>query len=776
MARTGEVSAAQGLDLSFVQLDNAKETVTPKKVRQSDVLDLGFMRGGSKQSEFDPLEAKTEPVKVIPIAQEREKGFLKSVANLFTGDDRKTETSEKLPEFDLPPSFIFKRPGDSFKAALGLLVNFDTEDQAKILKRNFPELKFSRDEKDNVIVDATELGGGQGVLNKPGISGLDVRQTAFLMGAFTPAAKVAKAGSGVAANATRVGAAAGGTQIALDVAGQAAGRTEKVSASNIKGADVAITTIGAGGFQSLFQVLAKSLPVLRQKFNQLGVTDEIRDVVKKTAIRLGMKADDITDDVIEGILKQTKASTDIKTAVASQGEREFGIPLTKGQRSLDQPQLSFEDRARAGIQGEKAQRVMLGFEKEQQLPAIQTAQASIQSKIGKETIETVSQAGGVVGEGIKKAERVAKEQVDEAFSLIKDAALKPGVFQKLITWTKNTISGDEFIKDQNLAPATNALLQKLNTLEKTLGVSQKGEKEILQPVHIKKVEEIRKAINAFEKASANPTDRRNILVMKRAYDDFLDNAVKHALFNGDDKALEALKNSRSMFREYALKFRENVQRTKGGNFIPDAEGKFIEKIIADNPTDVEVVNALFGSGNFNKASGARMAERFKNIIGGDSPEWGAVKQAAFKKLVKTTKVNGTDVISGSQTLNAIDDSVSKNPELMNQVFSKEEVGMIRRFALQVKRTQPDLVRSRENPSGTAQVAVKSIADFAKRVSAIFGASGEPALFVTSKGVEISRGLTSGAKAKAAVRPFEVILNRPELVSGTLAVTQPKSLD
>ena len=530
--------------------------------------------------------------------------------------------------------------------------------------------------------------------------------------------------------------------------------------------------LGAG-FQGLFQSLSKSIPVLRARIQRTGITDEIRTVVKNATVRLGMNADDVTDDVIEGLVAETRAAAAPDEMLALQGEREFGIPLTSGQRSLDDAALSFEDSARAGIRGEAPQRILRGFEQEQNT-AIAGAKEQVESTIsgGRQPIERASQAGGVVREGVIEAETTAKAIVDDAYEAVGDASLTRGGFQRLVTGTKKAIDGLEFVKSPELTPATTGLLKRLDTLKRSLGVTRKGGKKVqLTPTHIKQIEGVRKSLLAFEKAAANATDGRNISTMRRAFDDQLDMAVKNALFEGDDAALEALKSARGLFQRYAAKFRENPGRTKGGRKIPDKEGKFIEKLISDNPTDEQTINALFGASNFSNVAGAKLAQRFKGILGADSEAWTAVKQAALRRLMKTSTVNGQEIVSGGRTLTTIKDALEKNSSLMNELFSTKELGLIRRFGAQVKRTQPDLVRSRENPSGTAQVATKALTDIVQRLGRLFAISGEPTLLVTSSGVSVAKGMRSTARAKASIRPFEMVIADPDAVGTATGATR-----
>jgi len=93
--------------------------------------------------------------------------------------------------------------------------------------------------------------------------------------------------------------------------------------------------------------------------------------------------------------------------------------------------------------------------------------------------------------------------------------------------------------------------------------------------------------------------------------------------------------------------------------------------------------------------------------------------------------------------------------------------LLKRFAAQVKRTQPDLVRSRENPSNTAQKLAKgAVSRFVDRVSAALAISGEPAMFAITTGGKVAMGYRSSGKAKEAIRPFEPVVKIKPKVLGS----------
>jgi len=724
------------LDLSFA---SRKEDLKPAEVVGNNAgLDLSF--AGTKED--------------APAQDQR--SFTQKTKDFFTGNDRETEQTQTLPEFDLPTHFALTRPGATAKTALGLLTTFDEKGQLKILKTNFPKIEFSEDEKGNIIIDATKEGGGKGVLNMPGISARDMMQLGFQVAAFAPA-KAAAAASFLK-GAFQVGAKSGGIQAAQDLASQAAGREDEVRLSNIDKGDVGFAAGVGGAAQMVFKTLAPIFPALRRQITESGITDKVRATFRDAAVKSGLSPDDVNDEMIKGMLRQADEAVSTDKALALQGEAEFGIPLTKGQRSLDDAQLSTEDAMRAGSRGEGAQRVVRGFETEQQIPAINAAKDQVSSQIGGPT----TNQGGVVKESIRAAERAGDDAVSEAFEQVGDASLTPDGMSLLLKNTRQSVRGMEF--DPTL-PQTANVLKQIKGFEKTINTFKgKG----LRPTDLNKIEQIRRRLNTAVGA-AEKSDKRQVVIMKNAFDDALDDAVINSLFTGDAQALGSLKSARKLFADYAKKFRANPKKGKSGRVVDrDEPGQFIEKIVSANPTDEQVINAVFGASGLNKGAGRDMAIRFREILGKDSEGWGAIRQAAFKRLIKTNTVNGKELVSGQKTIKAINEALEKNGTLVREIFSPEEISLLRRFAVQVKRTQPDLVKSRENPSGTAQALTKTVSDLTQKVSQMLALKGDFTLFAGMKGVEATKGFRGSSQAKDAVRPFKLIDARPGLVSGSTA--------
>ena len=683
-----------------------------------------------------------------------------SVGEMITGEQRKEGIANiegqqiktgDLPEFDLP----FELKTRQIKTAAGLLTTSDPQRQVNILKENYPKLKFYEDNKGNVIVNGSEYGGKLGVLNMPGISPRDLLKAGFDVALYTGAAMTG-GGMGALPGAATVGAASGAAAAGEDIASQMVGGTEEVSLKNISIPDVLLASVGGAGAELFARGIAKIIPAMRQTVKTQGITDEVRQSFKQEAIRLGIDPNEITDDVIKGFTTEAKQAVTPGATGAMQGEREFGIGLTKGQRTGTQKQLVFEDRARSGDFGQKAQEIILNKESQAGREARAAAQR-VQSELGGEVIERPAQAGGAAAQGIRTAEQTEDATVKEAFNKVGEASLEGPYFVRLLKTVKDSVSSTEFIKSPKLAPASSELLGDIN---KFLKIAESGAE--IRPQQLNQLNQIRKTIGSYIDSAANPADRRTLTTIKRSFDESLDNAVMNSLFKGDQAALSTLKKANVISREYFRKFTAQPIRTRSGK-IADKPGKFIENIIEANPTDEQIVNTIFGANNLSNKAGALMADKFRTILGQGSDEWNQIRQAGFLRLLKTLP---DGAISGPQSLNSLNKTMVENRSLMNELYTPQEIGTFRRLFMQIKRTQPQIVKSRQNPSGTASAITANARELMRKSGEVLGiATGNPLLIISSKGYEVGSGLRSTARIKEAVRPFAPILAAKPIITG-----------
>lgn len=643
---------------------------------------------------------------------------------------------------------------DAIKASAAILATPDVEGQINILKNYSKEpVSVAYDEKGNQIVN---IGGRLAMVNKPGADLFDVAQFTGMAALTAPAGAAGAGAATFGSAALRAGLASAALQTGVSAGTQLAGRQAQLSQL---GGEVAAAGVGGALGEVGGRLISAALA--RRAGASINPADEA--ALRQAAQNAGLSVDEITDDLIRQAQGQATAAVSPEQRLALQAEQEFQIPLTVGQRMgpvEGAAQLSLEERLKTGAMGEKAQQTMLEFAGPtgEQMKSIEAAREALVNRLtfGREVPAGRQAVGEVVSEAVRQQEQAAKTIVDEAYKNVGPAQLSGEGFINLLKSTKNAVKGIEFPKGKTIVPAANELTKEIDGALKFFGGKQIKE---VKPADLRRLDDVRKSINAYYKSAQNPTDRRSLQAMSQAFDDYLDSAVAKSLFTGDPASLDALKAARGTFADYASKFREKPIKTPSGT-IQDPVGKFVERIIAEDPNGTQVVNAVFGADGFSARAGQKMAKRMKTILGTDSDAWIALKREAFERLMKTEKFQGKDYISGSKTLSAISKAQEQNSELLKEIFTPDELQTIKRFALQIKRTQPDFIKSRENPSGTAQVASKLLIDAFNKIRNGLNLTGDLNIAATNAGIEMVGGMGNRAKARAAIKPFSETMKAP----------------
>lgn len=681
--------------------------------------------------------------------QRPREGFWGSMRGMVLGEGRQTRATKELP--DIAEIGLDRFFGDSsLMNSAAVLSTYDPSEQVKILQSRYPDLQVASDEAGNVILSYQ---GKQALLNRPGFSAQDALRVAGTAAAFTPAARATQ-GAGIGYNAAKVGLQSTATQAGLEAQQATQGGDFSAGETLLAGAT------GAGS-QALFQALVPLAQSLRGRVMPERITDGVRQQFKKYAVEMGFQPDEVSDDMIRQVLSRSQGGTP-EERIGQALESEFDVPLTRGQRSLDQPQLRTEDEMTQGIRGAGAERRMRAFGDEQR-EAVERAGARLESEL---TLGAdPARAPSMVREGVRSAEEMASEGVNAAYDLGRTAELSPDGFRGMLVNMRRLVRQDESF-DAALPETAKVLSEIQNTLKTMRKAPEVGAR--LKPLTLKRLEQYRRRLNtAIESASANPADKRQVTQIKRAWDDYLDRAVEQKLFSGDPEDLADLSKAREVFAEYAKKFRQNPVRGKSGRVVDqDPAGRFIERMIDANPTDEEILNAVFGASSISKKDGVAMWRKFSSILADTDPEaMMALKGAALRRLIKTTNVNGTPQLSGSKTITEIQKAMEKSGSLMREIFTKDELDKIRRFAATVKRTQPDIDRGRSNPAGSGMTLVRQFLR-------IMGMGNmEPALVVTEVGAGSARAGAGSAQAGRVIRPFSKLQGAPRgSVAGAQAAT------
>lgn len=669
-----------------------------------------------------------------PTMWETTKNVASDIYDVVTGESKTAALPEdvrNLPEMGANLSNIgtgdFKK---DLQISAGLLTTFDDKAKKDIIESALPDVKW--EEYDGTTV-AVFPDGKRQILNKAGFSQADAMSAAAAVLAFIPAGKLASFGSNLLARMGITGAASGATEYGLQKTSQALGSEQEIDKGNI-----ALATAGGAGGELVAQGLSKVFNIFRN-VEELPVSQQAKEAIKnvekevlayqsqygeampeRQVLQL-LEQNGIPSDAAMNLINRagvvSEAGETVRPFVpepeiektlqqsrsaAIEGEQRYRTPLSEGQRSGSPEVLQFEESARMGGQGVEAQRSALKLQGQQQSSIPQAVMTEAEKLAPTPLPASSIQAAEAATGGVKSAAEAMDAQVKAAYEAIpKGSRLSPRGVIDVATGMQRAVSGLEF--DRTLENTGKALAD-LGNMKRIMTLRDKQGKKGLP---IEYIEQYRRKLNGYIKGSANnPTDERQLIIMKNAMDDYLDTAIAEGLLTGDQNTLQAMKNARGMRRQYSELFEPQASKTKAGVRDRDAAGILINKMAELEPDPSEVVSALFASDNaFGKKGSAEFASRMKQALGEDSPEWQQLRQAAFLRIFGLDKgqlmasaKEGATYVSGQNTLKRLQDVVGgRGKNLAKEMFSKEEIDNMIDLARHIKRTQPTPF----NPSGTA---------------------------------------------------------------------------
>jgi hypothetical protein len=141
--------------------------------------------------------------------QHQQLGVFGRIRDVFTGESRRTATTDALPDWGAMPE-LNQLSMASAKTGLGTLLS-KPEETAQIIKTNFPGVQVRQDQRGNLILRSSV--DGQEYAIKPGFQPSDIPRAAGGILAFTPAGRAATI-PGMALRSAATQAAIEGTQAA----------------------------------------------------------------------------------------------------------------------------------------------------------------------------------------------------------------------------------------------------------------------------------------------------------------------------------------------------------------------------------------------------------------------------------------------------------------------------------------------------------------------------------------------------------------------------------
>lgn len=583
---------------------------------------------------------------------------------------------------------------EGFKTFLGTMSTTDPRALQDIVLKNVEGARGGEDAEGNpyVVID-----GKPYYTNKQGLSSTDVLGFVGDLIQFLPAAKIATIGKGLLTRMGLGGATTGAISAGKETSAQMLG-----SGQEFDTAKVALdTAFGAGG-QAVGDALTMYIRSRKPVLNSAGKPSKMfLDDLKAAGIdfeSFGDKGQQAILDAYKNLGTAFAKEADRVTAVAAQADSP--IPLTVGQATGDVRQIAREEAMRQGGRGGAAQKIMTNFERKQR-EAITSEAMDLGSRIAPTgSANTQYEAGGVLYETLRQKQKDLKSGVSQAYSQTDLRALNiPAEATNSLTGrVSNAIKEGDFILDKTLTPAAAKAYDDLvNAIPKIEGAN-------VSQINLKSLERTRRNLGAYFKAASTDADRNAVSALTRQFDDWLDDTITKGLASGDTAQLDKLKEARTLARDYYSKFKVDPKSAD-----VDAQ-RVIDKIINKDLTPVETMNYLFGSAKLGENQTAvRVAKRFKELFGENSPEFDQFRQAAYLRLVQDTQGN---IKPNASIVREVDELImGRGTALAKEIFTPEQVNSLKQFRTALGKTVTPAEAT--NPSKTGYEVARLFEDIAK---------------------------------------------------------------
>lgn len=369
------------------------------------------------------------------------------------------------------------------------------------------------------------------------------------------------------------------------------------------------------------------------------------------------------------------------------GRKEFGFIYTQGQQMLD-PARKFR---------QLSQEEYLRQQPGAAIPFLNQAtnnEQALQRAITDTTGRMGAAPGATPGELSNVVQGRVAAQADELKGRINKAYQTAGQSERAAVSADSVRQAPQRVRQalgdfditSELTPATERTVRQMTNAANAMPDGTKA-------VTLRSLETQRRIINNNIAAAANPTDRRAMTILKREYDNWMDDAFENALVSGDEAALKAMKEARGLRAEFGRRFEGDAQADK-----------FVADLIDGGRTPEEMLNVALGAGQVSKSSGGRFITRLRAAVNDDPETINALRAAQFLRM--TTDATGKPL--GPQAItNNIMRMEFGNRSAMDALYTPVEWLQVKRLAAALKPLVPtgDFAKS----SGTAERLARMLA-------------------------------------------------------------------
>lgn len=536
---------------------------------------------------------------------EPEKGFLSSVGEFFTGSDRETQATRDLPEIG-QGGLLFGE--DKLKAAAitpALLTATNPEEMGQILSSNFSNIGVTSDKKGNLFARNNTTGASV-VLNKPGVSQVDIMQGLGIVAAFTPAGRVA--------GLVKTGSAAGATSAGIEA-------LQALSGGEFDASQVAIDTVTAGVLDKAFEVAKATGRSIRDVLKKDTNIDP--DQILKSFDPQGVKSKRFGKDKPQPAeaLQQQISQADLTPEALKRirAAEEQGVQLSRAQASQQFAASDAEQTLLKSIspEGEQARQ----FAEQQQTQLKDAADAFTQKfggsgrfkeALGETAEDTARGKGELVQDVLLERKELGQKEVSELYTLAGETAGEALPLNN----TSIVEIADDIIVNRPITPevekSINTAMAKFGLIGDSVEQSTRNKFKVMDgdqaitisgdvtPLTLNNAEDFRKALNKAVGADQTGSAKAVVGELDKQIATVIDQGVEGGRTTAFKTAREAAKQQIQTFK--AKDVIEDLTGFKRGTSTPKVDPETvinkivkgdkavtnirkIKQILLENPTD-----------------------------------------------------------------------------------------------------------------------------------------------------------------------------------------------
>lgn len=370
--------------------------------------------------------------------------------------------------------------------------------------------------------------------------------------------------------------------------------------------------------------------------------------------------------------------------------------------------------------------------------------------------ETPYEAGEITSGGMQRTHDMRRKVVNDYYNDAEKwgGEIHPDFFNAIGSRIKTDLSrgAKPVIVDDKLTPYANAALKDVESTisELRAGTGATGVPGGVVGVHLKGVNVMRQRLAAFRDnafASGNTADGRATQAVLRSFDDEIGTAMRGSFFKGDPRAVTAWEKARAAHADVRATF---------GAGRDDPAGRNIEKILGRRgsapATANDVINSIIPQGMNPTITHVATARRVKQALGEGSPEYTAVRQGVFARLIETPP--GVADWGPKRVADRIHEFLNgKGKALADELFTPAQRKRIGEYGDLVRKTE--IPQAGANWSNTATFGQRALDRFASWAPAAAGAlAGHVLIPVPGLGELLGAGAGKIVGAKWAQRRAE----------------------